>query len=274
MVSSKEPLFVPKNGADVVVSALIRQGVDVIFAYPGGYSMPLHQAFMRQERRIRVVLPRQEQGGGFAAQGYARTTGRPGVCMTTSGPGATNLVTTIADAKLDSVPVVFITGQVVRSVIGTDAFQEVPMTELCRSITKHHYLVTDPADLPRIIREAFYIATTGRPGPVLIDIPRDVQLATVEIPDPTVAGLDAYFTPEMNLPGYTAEIPRISEGEFARMVEMIRTAKRPVICAGGGIISADAATELTRFAEKTGIPVTTTLMGLGGYASNDPENDP
>lgn len=271
---SADSISVPKNGADVVVSALIRQGVDVVFAYPGGYSMPLHQAFMRQEQRIRVVLPRQEQGGGFAAQGYARSTGRPGVCMTTSGPGATNLVTAIADAKLDSVPVIFITGQVVRSVIGTDAFQEVPMTGLCRSITKHHYLVTDPADLPRIIREAFCIATTGRPGPVLIDIPRDVQLATMTIPDTSAEGLETFFSPPMKLPGYSTEVPQISDEQFAQLVEMIRTAKRPVIYAGGGIVTAGAASELTQFAKKSGIPVTTTLMGLGGYATDNPIDDP
>ena len=266
--------FLPKNGADIIVSALIRQGVDIVFAYPGGYSMPLHQAFMRQEKRIRVALPRHEQGGGFAAHGYARSTGRPGVCMTTSGPGATNIITTIADAKLDSIPMIFITGQVVNSVIGTDAFQEVPMTEICRSITKHHYLVTDPADLPRVIREAFHIATTGRPGPVLIDIPRNVQLSPITIPDGTPAELDAFFDPPMDLPGYVSEIAPVPESEFGRIVEMIRAAKRPVIYAGGGVISGEAAAELTRFAKKSGIPVTTTLMGLGAYETNDPFGDP
>ena len=151
------------SGADILVQSLVNHGVEVIFAYPGGCSMPLHQALTRFKDKIRTVLPRHEQGGAFAAQGYARTTGKPGVCMATSGPGATNLVTAIADAKLDSIPLVAITGQVPRSVIGTDAFQETPIVEVCRGITKHHYLVTDVADLPRIVREAFHIATTGRP---------------------------------------------------------------------------------------------------------------
>ena len=156
-------------GADVVVESLIAHGVDVIFAYPGGASMPLHQSLTRYADRIRTILPRHEQGGAFAAQGYARTTGRIGVCMGTSGPGALNLVTAIADAKLDSIPMLVLTGQVGTSVIGTDAFQETPMVEVCRGITKHHYLVTDPADIARVMREAFHIATTGRPGPVQLD---------------------------------------------------------------------------------------------------------
>src|SRR5436190_22349901 len=165
----------PQSGADILVQCLVNHGVEVIFAYPDGASMPLHQALTRFEDKIRTILPRQEQGGGFAAQGYARSTGKPGVCMATSGPGATNLVTCIADAKLDSIPLVALTGQVKTAVIGSDAFQETPIVEVCRGITKHHYLVTDPRELPRIMREAFFIATTGRPGPVLIDMPKDVQ---------------------------------------------------------------------------------------------------
>src|SRR5690606_11904105 len=157
-------------------------GVDTIFAYPGGCSMPLHQALTRVKDKLRTVLPRHEQGGAFAAQGLARSTGKVGVCMATSGPGATNLVTAIADAKLDSVPLVAISGQVPSRAIGSDAFQETPIVEVCRGITKHHYLVTDVHDLPRIVKEAFYIASTGRPGPVLIDVPKDVQLATC-VPD-------------------------------------------------------------------------------------------
>jgi acetolactate synthase-1/2/3 large subunit len=168
------------SGADVVVESLVRQGVEVIFAYPGGASMPLHQSLTRYGDRIRTILPRHEQGGGFAAQGYARVTGKPGVCMATSGPGALNLVTAIADAKMDSVPLIAITGQVGTSVIGTDAFQETPIVEVCRGITKHHYLVTDAADIARVMREAFHIATTGRPGPVLIDLPKNIQQTNVE----------------------------------------------------------------------------------------------
>src|SRR6186997_749661 len=163
------------TGADVLVKSLVDHGVDVIFAYPGGASMPMHQALTRYADRIRTILPRHEQAGAFAAQGYARSTGRPGVCMATSGPGATNLVTAIADAKLDSIPIICITGQVPTPMIGTDGFQETPIVEVCRPITKHHFLVTDVNDLTRVMKEAFFIAMTGRPGPVLIDMPKDVQ---------------------------------------------------------------------------------------------------
>src|SRR5580658_3923299 len=163
------------SGADILVQSLINHGVEVVFAYPGGASMPLHQSLTKFKDKLRTILPRHEQGGGFAAQGYARSTGKPGVCMATSGPGATNLVTVLADAKLDSIPLIAITGQVGTKVIGTDAFQETPIVEVCRGITKHHYLVTDVNDLARVVREAFHIATTGRPGPVLIDLPKDVQ---------------------------------------------------------------------------------------------------
>src|SRR2546423_9740692 len=156
------------SGSDILVKSLVDHGVEVLFAYPGGASMPLHQALTRYADKLRTILPRHEQGGAFAAQGYARSTGRPGVVMATSGPGATNLVTAIADAKLDSVPLVAITGQVGTPVIGSDAFQETPIVEVCRGITKHHYLITDVNDIARIVREAFLIATTGRQGPVLI----------------------------------------------------------------------------------------------------------
>jgi acetolactate synthase-1/2/3 large subunit len=222
--------------------------------------MPLHQALTRFRDKIRVVLPRHEQGGGFAAQGYARSTGKVGVCMATSGPGATNLVTSIADAKLDSTPLVAITGQVGTSVIGTDAFQETPIVEVCRSVTKHHYLVTDPNDLPRVVREAFYIASTGRPGPVLIDLPKNVQLAQV-VPN--------YDTP-MDLPGYRGEKRRAKAWQIQLIADTIRKAKRPVIYAGGGVIAAEAAEELQTLVEKTSIPVTMTSMGLGGFPGDHP----
>ncbi len=248
------------SGADVLVQALVNHGVDTVFAYPGGASMPLHQALTRFRDKIRVVLPRHEQGGGFAAQGYARSTGKVGVTMATSGPGATNLVTPIADAKLDSVPLVAITGQVGTPVIGTDAFQETPIVEVCRSVTKHHYLVTDVKDLTRVVREAFHIATTGRPGPVLIDLPKNVQLAQ------TVPEYDA----PMDLPGYGVDRPEASPEEIRRVAEAIRKAKRPVIYAGGGIVAAGAAEELYRFVEKTRIPVAMTLMGLGGFPGEHP----
>ena len=248
------------SGADIVVQCLVNHGVDTVFAYPGGASMPLHQALTRFRDKIRVVLPRHEQGGGFAAQGYARSTGKIGVCMATSGPGATNLVTPIADAKLDSIPLLAITGQVGTPVIGTDAFQETPIVEVCRSVTKHHYLVTDPNDLTRVMREAFYIATTGRPGPVLIDLPKNVQLAQV-VPD--------YDAP-MDLPGYRVDHLKAKPEDIQRVAEAIRRAKRPVIYAGGGVISANASEELYRLVEKTGIPVTCTLMGLGGFPGDHP----
>jgi acetolactate synthase-1/2/3 large subunit len=249
------------SGADVVVESLIRHGVDVIFAYPGGASMPLHQSLTHHKDRIRTILPRHEQGGGFAAQGYARVTGRPGVCMATSGPGALNLVTAIADAKMDSVPMVAITGQVGTAVIGTDAFQETPIVEVCRGITKHHYFVTEANDIARVMREAFHIATTGRPGPVLVDLPKNIQLAQI-VPD--------YEAP-LNLPGYHPEARKAARPEqIAQVAAAIRRAKRPVIYAGGGVITADAANELRALVRATGIPVTMTLMGLGAYPGGDP----
>ena len=250
------------SGADVVVESLIRNGVDVIFAYPGGASMPLHQALTRAADRLRTILPRHEQGGGFAAQGYARTTGRPGVCMATSGPGALNLVTAIADAKMDSVPMVALTGQVGTSVIGTDAFQETPIVEVCRGITKHHYLVTDANDIARVMREAFHVATTGRPGPVLVDLPKNVQLTQI-VPD--------YDAP-MNLPGYHPEVRKPHAEQIAQVAAAIKRAKRPVIYAGGGVIAADASAELRELVRLTGIPVTMTLMGLGAFPGDDPRS--
>jgi acetolactate synthase-1/2/3 large subunit len=249
------------SGADILVQSLVDHGVDVIFAYPGGCSMPLHQALTRFKDKIRTVLPRHEQGGAFAAQGYARTTGKPGVCMATSGPGATNLVTAIADAKLDSIPLIAITGQVPRSVIGTDAFQETPIVEVCRGITKHHYLVTDVADLPRIVREAFYIATTGRPGPVLIDMPKDVQTEAISVK----------WDAEMKLPGYKVkERAKARKEQVKQVAAAIKMARRPVIYAGGGIINSGASDELRALVKKTGIPTTMTVMGLGAFPSSDP----
>src|SRR5438876_4368939 len=165
----------PQSGADILVQCLINHGVDIVFAYPGGASMPIHQALTRFEDRLRTILPRHEQGGGFAAEGYARSTGRVGVCVATSGPGATNFVTCLADAKMDSVPLVAITGQVGTPEIGTDAFQETPIIEISRAITKHHGLITRTEDIARVVKESFHIARTGRPGPVIIDLPKDVQ---------------------------------------------------------------------------------------------------
>ena len=250
------------SGADVVIESLVRQGVEVLFAYPGGASMPLHQALTRYEDRIRTILPRHEQGGGFAAQGYALVTGKPGVCMATSGPGALNLVTAIADAKMDSVPLIALTGQVGTSVIGTDAFQETPIVEVCRGITKHHYLVTDANDIARVMREAFYIATTCRPGPVLVDLPKNIQLTNI-VPD--------YDAP-LNLPGYNPDAPPPRPEQIAQVAAAIKRAKRPVIYAGGGVISGNASDELRELVRQTGIPVTMTLMGLGAFPGDSPRS--
>ncbi len=259
-VKQKKVSAEPTSGADIAVQALVNHGVDTVFAYPGGASIPLHQALTRFRDTLRVILPRHEQGGGFAAQGYARTTGKVGVCMATSGPGATNLVTSIADAKMDSVPLIAFTGQVGAPVIGSDAFQETPIVEVCRSVTKHHYLVTDVKDVARVVREAFHIATTGRKGPVLIDLPKDVQMAQT-VPD--------YDAP-MELPGYHVEDRFAAPEQIEKMAAMISKARRPVIYAGGGVISSGASPELVKLVGKTKIPVATTLMCLGGFPGDDP----
>jgi len=247
------------SGADILVQSLVNHGVEVIWAYPGGASMPLHQALTRHADKIRTILPRQEQGGGFAASGYARATGKVGVCMSTSGPGATNFVTCLADCKLDSVPIIAITGQVGTPVIGTDAFQETPIVEVCRGITKHHYLVTDIKDLPRIMKEAFYIASTGRPGPVIVDVPKDIQNRVMEVD----------FDPPMNLPGYQVGHRKARPEQIRQVAAAIARSRKPVIYAGGGVITGEASEELREFVAKTQIPVTTTLMGLGAYPSRD-----
>jgi len=245
------------SGADILVQCLVNHGVETVFAYPGGASMPIHQALTRFESRIRTILPRHEQGGGFAAEGYARSTGRAGVCLATSGPGATNFVTCLADAKMDSVPLIAITGQVGTSVIGTDAFQETPIVEVCRAVTKHHYLVTRTEDLTRVMKEAFYVATSGRPGPVIVDVPKDVQLRQI-VPE---------WDPPMNLPGYRPET-RASRKQLEQVLDAIVESKRPIIYAGGGIVAAGAHRELRQFAERTGIPVALTLLGLGSFPSD------
>ena len=249
------------TGADILVKSLVDHGVDVLFAYPGGCSMPMHQALTRFGTSLRTILPRHEQGGAFAAQGYARATGKVGVVMATSGPGATNLVTAIADAKLDSVPMICITGQVPTKSIGSDAFQETPMVEVCRGITKHHYLVTNVADLPRIMKEAFHIAQSGRPGPVLIDMPKDVQLSDLS---------DIDMDPAMDLPGYENGAQPVASETIRQVAAAIKRARRPVIYAGGGIIIGEASEELRQFIAKTGIPTVTTIMGIGAVA---PENE-
>ncbi len=248
----------PKTGADLVVESLVRHGVDVIFAYPGGASMPMHQALTRWKEKIRTILPRHEQGGIFAAEGYARVTGKPGCVMATSGPGALNLVTGLADAKMDSLPLIAITGQVPTGVIGTDAFQETPTVEVCRAICKHTYLVTKATDIPRIMKEAFHIASSGRPGPVLIDIPKDIQNTIVANPN---------WDEPLDLPGYSVPA-NPSMDKLREVATAIRQARKPIIYCGGGVIAADAAEALLEFVNKTGIPVAMTLQGLGAIPND------
>ncbi|HYH64394.1 MAG TPA: biosynthetic-type acetolactate synthase large subunit [Urbifossiella sp.] len=254
-----EPTATPAemSGADILVHSLIRHGVDTVFAYPGGASMPIHQSLTRVQDRLRTILPRHEQGGGFMAHGYARTTGKAGVCFSTSGPGATNFVTCIADAKMDSIPLIFITGQVSTTVLGNDAFQETPMVEICRGITKHHYLLTRVEDVARVVEEAFHIATSGRPGPVLIDICKDVQVKST-VPD---------WDGPMDLPGYRP-FRRPSRAELEPVVAAIRASKKPFLYAGGGITHAGAADDLRELAELTGIPVGLTVHGLGNFPAD------
>ncbi|QYM79889.1 biosynthetic-type acetolactate synthase large subunit [Horticoccus luteus] len=267
MKTTTSPATFPKaeigremKGADAVVECLIREGVDVVFAYPGGASQELHQSLARTDK-IRVILPRHEQGGSFAAEGYARATGKVGVCMATSGPGATNLVSAIADAFMDSIPLVSITGQVFQKFIGKSAFQETDFYGMTLPIVKHSYLITDVRELPRIFKEAFEIARSGRPGPVVIDIPKDVQQAKFQ---PVFPGVVEFRNPYINLQHHA------SDEELKDVLALIAHAQRPVIYAGGGIISADGHAELRAFAERTNIPVATTLMGVGAFPETHP----
>ncbi len=245
------------SGSEILVACLEREGVDTIFAYPGGASMEIHQALTRSS--IRTILPRHEQGGAFAAEGYARATGRAGVCMATSGPGATNLVTGIADAYMDSVPLIAITGQVPQANIGKGAFQETDIYGMTLPVVKHSYLVTDINDIPRIIKEAFYIAQTGRPGPVLIDVPKNIQQAKGQ----------PVFPKQANLRGYKAT-PKASDIELNEIIGLLEKSERPVLYVGGGIISGNASSELFAFAEAAQIPVTTTIMGCGAFPEDHP----
>ena len=248
-----------KSGAEILIDTLMEQGVDTIFGYPGGAVLPIYDALF-QQKKIKHVLVRHEAGAAHAAEGYARATGKPGVVLVTSGPGATNAVTGIADAFLDSIPLVVLTGQVATNLIGTDAFQEADTVGITRHCSKHNYLVKDPAELATVVREAFAIATKGRPGPVVIDIPKNVQVAkaATDVKRPT----RSRFT-------YAGEA---DYAEINRAVELIANAKAPILYTGGGIInSGPAASEALReLAELTGAPVTSTLMGLGAYpASGD-----
>jgi len=255
---TRRTLNPPMQGNDLLVRALENEGVDTIFAYPGGASMEMHQALTRS-RKIRTILPRHEQGGVFAAEGYARASGKAGVCMATSGPGATNLVTGIADAYMDSIPLVAITGQVPQHMIGKGAFQETDFFGMTLPVVKHSYLVTDVGDIPRVIKEAFHVAGTGRPGPVVVDVPKNVQQARVQ----------PVFPESVNMRGYPAA-PHADDVALNEIIGLIEKSERPVLYVGGGIISGNAAAELFQFATATQIPVTTTLMGIGAFPEDHP----
>jgi acetolactate synthase-1/2/3 large subunit len=241
----------------MLLECLAREGVDCFFGYPGGVTIPLYDAVY--DNPIRHVLVRHEENAAFAASGYARSTGRVGVCCATSGPGATNLTTGLVDAIMDSIPVVAITGQVHSKLIGSDAFQEADTFGISRSCTKHNYLVKDIADLPRVMHEAFYLAASGRPGPVLVDITKDVFQAQAHCAPVSSVHLQGY---RVNTEGHT--------GQIRRAAQMIWEAERPFIYAGGGIVTSDASSELRELAELVDIPVVCTLMGLGGFPSSHP----
>ena len=247
------------TGAEILIKALTDQGVDTIFGYPGGAVLPIYDALFKQNS-IRHILVRQEGGAVHAAEGYARSTGKPGVVLVTSGPGATNAVTGLTDALMDSIPIVCLTGQVATHMIGNDAFQECDTTGITRPCTKHNYLVRDAADLARVVHEGFYVATNGRPGPVVIDIPKDIQINTADYTPPEKVRHKTYR------PRVKGDLEKIREA-----VEMIANAERPIFYTGGGIINAGpkASALLTQFVRMTGYPITNTLMGLGGYPASD-----
>ncbi|WP_188191599.1 acetolactate synthase large subunit [Nonomuraea sp. SYSU D8015] len=248
------------TGAQALVRALEHVGVDTVFGIPGGAILPAYDP-LYDSTKVRHVLVRHEQGAGHAAEGYAQATGKVGVCMATSGPGATNLVTPIADAYMDSVPIVAITGQVASAAIGTDAFQEADISGITMPITKHNFLVTDPADIPRTIAEAFHIAATGRPGPVLVDISKDALQAQTTFSWP----------PVMQLPGYRP-VTRPHSKQIREAAKLIAESKRPVLYVGGGVHKARASAELLRLAELTNIPVITTLMARGTFPDSHPQH--
>ena len=246
------------KGTTLLIKALLNEGVDTIFGYPGAALIPLFHEMVK-ESGIKFILPRHEQAGVHAADGYARTTGKPGVVIATSGPGATNLVTGIANAHMDSIPIIAITGQVKTNLIGNDAFQEVDLTGVTRSICKHNYLIKNPEELPHIIKEAFHIATTGRPGPVVIDLPVNITTADIKTPVQT----------EINLPTYrpiTVGNPK----QISKAAELINNAQAPLLYIGGGVIASGAETEIQELAEKGNIPVTSTLMALGAFSDTHP----
>ncbi len=248
------------NGANALIQSLVDQGVDMIFGIPGGVMIPIYDALYGR-KDIKNMLMRHEQGASHAAEGYSRATGKVGVCFATSGPGATNLVTGLANAHMDSVPLLAVTGQVRTTALGKDSFQEADIRGITMPVTKHNYLVKDINDLPRIIAEALYIAGTGRPGPVLVDVPMDVSLAEI----------DYQPVNEVNIRGYSPHI-EIDESKIDEAVEIIANSKRPVIYAGGGVITSGASEELTELSEKTHILVANTLLGKGAIDENHPHS--
>lgn len=245
------------TGAEVIIECLLEEGVDTVFGYPGGQVIPLYDAIYEYKGRIRHILTAHEQGASHAADGYARSTGKVGVCIATSGPGATNLVTGLATAYMDSSPVVAITGNVPLSLLGRDSFQEVDISGITMPITKHNYIVKDIEELADTVREAFRIAREGRPGPVLIDVPKDLQVGTVEY---------ERKESEKVLP----RVDRLEEKDIDRAVEMLKAAKRPMFYIGGGVIRSDASEELNKFLEKVDAPCCSTLMGLGSVSADNP----
>ena len=245
------------TGAEILVRCLIEEGVEHIFGYPGGAVLHIYDALYKQDK-LQHILVRHEQGATHAADGYARSTGKPGVVLVTSGPGATNAVTGIATAYMDSIPMIVITGQVPRALIGNDAFQEVDCVGITRPIVKHNFLVEDVKDLALIMKKAFYIATTGRPGPVVVDIPKDVTANRAEFSYPQDIKMRSYSP---NVKGHL--------GQIKKALDLIYTAKRPMIYTGGGVILSNASAELIKFAQKLGAPITNTLMGLGAYPASD-----
>ncbi|WP_338451441.1 acetolactate synthase large subunit [Niallia oryzisoli] len=244
------------SGSELLIKALEKENVEVIFGYPGGAVLPLYDKLF--DSKIRHILPRHEQGGIHAAEGYARISGKPGVVIATSGPGATNLVTGIADAMMDSLPLVVFTGQVATGLIGSDAFQEADILGITTPITKHNYQVRNIHDIPRIIKEAFYVASTGRPGPVLIDFPKDIASGIVE---------EKEYSEEVTLPGYQPTV-KPNYLQIRKLTEAVSSAKKPVILAGAGVLHAKAMEELKQYAEQQQIPVVHTLLGLGGFPAN------
>lgn len=247
-----------KNGAELMIGCLEKEGIDVVFGYPGAAICPFYDALYSS--KIRHVLVREEQNAAHMASGYSRVSSKVGVCVATSGPGATNLITGIATAYMDSIPMIAITGQVNLNQLGRDSFQEADITGACESFTKHSYLIKDARDIPRVFKEAFFVATTGRPGPVLIDIPEEVQLETVE---------KIVYPDYIDIAGYKPSFEG-HPGQIKRALQAIKKAEKPLICCGGGVVLAGAREEMTSFAKKSGVPIVSTMMGIGVMPMDSP----